>query len=209
MKQLQTADIPTVAISVSHSNLGGQLPLATRFIGTTLSRLFSEPSLLAKPLPENWETRRKALYLENFFQKEKVHELYLQLLTHSPEDASASYALYQSFRELKKGTEALEALVEAVRLEPAYGAEYLTLSSIALEKKRPDQALKMLDLAIAAFPDNPFIQIQKAEMLIALENVPAAIELLEELKRLPWSEVYYPQLPSHLDSLLTLAREES
>ncbi len=203
LKQLQTADIPTAAVSISHSNLGGQLPLATRFLGTTLAKLFSEPSLLAKPLPESWETRRKALYLENFFQKEKVHELYLQLLANTPQDASANYALYRSFRELNKGTEALKALAEAIRLEPAYGVEYLTLSSIALEKKRPDQALKMLDLAITAFPENPFIQLQKAELLIALEQTDAAMKLLEELQKLPWSKVYYPQLPNYIASLMT------
>jgi predicted Zn-dependent protease len=154
-------------------------------------------------LPDNWEIRRQALYLENFFQKEKVHELTLGLQTNTPQDASASYALYRSLRELKKGSEALAALAEAVRLEPAYGLEYLTLSATALEKKRPDQALKMLDLAITAFPDNPFIPLQKAELLIQLGHSSAAVDILRQLQQVPWSGVYYAQLPDYIDSLLT------
>lgn len=206
LKQLGKHNLPTKAISISLSNLDGNLPLSTRFIGSTLARLFSEPQLLKATLPENWETRRKALYLENFFQKEKIHELYQQLKSNDPQNASASYALYRSLRELKKGSEALAFLAEAVRQEPGYGLEYLTLAATALKKNRPDQSLKMFDLAAAAFPDNSFIQLQKAELLLKLGHSEQAAELLIQLKQTPWSPIYYPELPKHIQSQLASAK---
>lgn len=202
LKQLRQQQLSAAAVSISLSSLDGNLPLSTRFIGATLARLFAEPHLLEQPLSEDWEIRRKALYLGNFFQNEKIRELYLQLKKRAPQDSSVHYALYQTLRKLKQGTAALESLTEAVQLDLAYGLEYLTLADTALGKDRPDQALKMFERAAAAFPDNPFIPLQKADTLIKLGHTEPAVKLLQELRQQPWSKTYYPQLPEYIESLL-------
>lgn len=201
LKLLRDLQLKALAVSISLSNMDGGLPLSTRFIGATLQRLLAEPQLLDQSLPQGWEAHARGLYLDNFFQSEKIDELYRQLLESEPQNAAAHYAHYLNLRKLKKGTEALERLAVAVQIDSAYAVEYLGLAATAMDKKRPDQALAMLDQAVEAMPDNPFVQLQKAEMLLRFGHGELATESLAALEQQPWSKIYYPQMPSYIETL--------
>ena len=69
---------------------------------------------------------------------------------------------------------------------------------MAYEKKRPDEALRMLGLARESFPDNLQITLQMAQLLASQGETEAALDLIETLQKLPWSQVYYPQMPEAL-----------
>jgi tetratricopeptide (TPR) repeat protein len=204
---LSKTDWLTLAATLSYSNLSSDLPLATRFIGPTLVSLLREPGMLKEPLPENWTRREKALYLPNFFKTDEVRDLYLEMEAVDPEDASVKFGLYQINRQLKDGTSALAFLAQAVALDPIYGLEYPQLASIALEKGRVDQAVKMLQLAKATLPDNPFVVLQLARLLIQLNHADQALSLLGELRNLPWSQVYFPEMKMQLSELMTNTEE--
>jgi hypothetical protein len=65
----------------------------------------------------------------------------------------------------------------------------------------------MFDLAMLTFPQNPFIGLQKAELLTTLGQQQAALKLLRELRQLSWSDLYYPRVPAHLDRLIEAAQQ--
>jgi hypothetical protein len=194
------------AVTLSLSNQTEQLPLDTRFLGTTLSELFQEPALLDAPLPKNWQRRGNALYLPNLMQDEKTRDLYLAMEQLTPQDASVKFGLYQVHRRLKEGSKSLDYLQQAIALDKGYALEYLQLVTVAQEKQRPDQALKMLRLAALSFPDDPYITLQLAGQLIELKHGNEALTLLEELHKLPWSKVYNPEMAKNLENAMIAAR---
>jgi predicted Zn-dependent protease len=177
------------------------LPLETRFLAGDLKKLFVQPDRLDRPVPEPLQRRAQALYLANFFQKDKIHDQYLAMEKELPNDPSVKYGLYQIERQRKNGQAALEYLDQAVAIDPVYGMAYLELADLAMERGRPDAALRMTDKAIATFPENPFVKLRKAETLIDLGHEDQAGPLLARLRGLPWSEVYYPNMPAYLDKL--------
>ena len=208
LRKLRDSNWDTAAVSISYSNINGALPLAVRFIGPTLASLFSKPKNLDEPLPLNWQRRSDALYMINFFKNQEIRELYLQVESEHPEDASPKYELYQISRELKEGDRALDYLGQAVALDPVYAVEYLSLASVAKEKGRPDQSIKMLRLAEQAMPDNPYISMQLAAQLIELNHSEQAIKILDRLLELPWSKVYYPDMAERLEALAASGQQE-
>ena len=115
-----------------------------------------------------------------------------------PEDPSVKFALYQVSRKLKNGSKALDYLKQAVKLDPGYASEYLTLASDAENKNLADQSVKMLLLASQAKPEDPFITLKLATRLNLLGQADQANQLVKELQKLPWSSVYYPEMPETL-----------
>lgn len=194
-----------LAVTISLSNLEGGVSLASRFVGNDLAAFFRNPLLPSQPLPALLELRANALYLENFFQTENIRDLYLQMEQRAPADASVKYALHAVSRQLNQGDQALLYLQEAAQLEPAYALEYLLLADLAEEKQLPEQRLRMLEAARRALPENPFISLQLIDTLLQLEHYPAAAALTEELAALPWSSLYYPQMPELLKELAARA----
>lgn len=192
---LRSAELQTLAASISLSQLTGTVPLSTRFLGGDLAAILRNPNLLNGELPLNWRRRQDALYLENFIEKDRVHDLYQAMTEDDPQDASAHFGLYHSFRERTEGGKALDSLRRAVELDPVYGLEYLELTQLARQKERPEEVLRMFDLAAGCFPENPFILLEKARFLISQGEGGKAVKLLNQLERLPWSAVYYPTLP--------------
>jgi hypothetical protein len=207
MSDIAKLDWQGVCATLSYSNISSGLPLATRFIGPTLASLLREPGLLDAQLPANWARRDKTLYLPNFFKTEEINKLYQEMDSAEPEDASIKFGHYQVSRQLKDGTRALDLLAQAVALDPVYGLEYPDLSSVAMEKGRPLEAVKMLRLATAALPDNPFLALRLASFLIQNGHPEQAINLLTDLDTLPWSETYFPEMSAQLVALISAAKE--
>ncbi|WP_020674951.1 tetratricopeptide repeat protein [Geopsychrobacter electrodiphilus] len=201
LSKLQGPGWPTLALTISSSNLVGGMPLDTRFLAPDLQQLFAVPERLAKPIPTDWKQRAEALYLANFFKNEEIQAKYLKMQTEAPDDPSIKYALFQSERELKQGNQSLKSLAAAAALDPAYGQAYLDLVQVALKAKRPDAALQMLDKAAALFPENPFIDIKRAEILSTYGKPEETIQILARLKKLVWSPIYYPDMPAFFQSL--------
>ncbi len=203
---LKAASPQALAVTISYSNLTGDLPLASRFIGQNLVSLMAQPALIDAELPPNWDRRRKALYLPNFFQTDEIKKLYLQMEQETPNDPSVKYGLYQNSREQKAGDQALNYLAQAVALDQTYGLEYLELASVATEKKLPKQSLRMLRLAAETFADNGFIALSLAQALGQNGQKEEASAIASRLQTLPWSTTYYPGVPATLRQM-TLAPE--
>ncbi len=193
------SEVYTVTVSSSHQS--GKISLEVRFLRDFIARIFTQPELLNRPLKKNDARLRKALYLENFFQKERVRKLYLAMEKESPADASVAYHLYLNARQFKQGGTALKYLKQAVALDDIYALEYLTLAPLALEKGRPDEAQRMLELAAKAFPQNPFILLRQAELAVMQRQKNVATQLLKRLEKLSWSEIFHPQVPGLITSL--------
>jgi hypothetical protein len=189
---------PALAVTISTSNESGLLPVETRFLGNVVQRLFLEPSLLDQGLPENWGRKKDILYLENLFQPERMLENALLMVKNAPNDADAHYALYQAYRDNKDGNKALESLMQTVKLDRGYALEYFSLALLAQEKKRPDQAVRMLELAAAAFPENPFIPLELAKAHLHIGQSDKALSLIRKLQQVSWSAVYYPTMREDL-----------
>ena len=206
LNMLKAAAPQALAVTVSYSNLTNDLPLASRFIGPNLVSLMAQPARIDAELPALWELRRKALYLPNFFQTDKIHELYLKMEQEAPNDPSVKYGLYQNARERKAGDQALNYLAQAVALDDTYGLEYLELASIATEKELPMQSLRMLRLATETFADNSFLALSLARELGQNNQQEEARAIISRLQTLPWSTTYYPEMPDTLRQM-TLVSE--
>jgi len=207
LRRVREANWRVCAATIARSNLTGELPLDSRFIGAELASLLAAPEQLDQPLPIFRQQRANALYLPNFFQNEKIRDIYLEMEAAAPEDASVKYGLYRIYRDLKEGTAALDYLAQAVTRDPAYALEYLDLAPTAREKNRPDQALRMLQLASDALPDNPFIALDLAAFLIEVRHGDEALEILERLGELTWSPVYYPDMARQIEAMKNAAGE--
>lgn len=207
LQQLRDQQIETLAAGFSYSQLSGEIPLGSRFVGDIFARLFKQPNLLDESMPADWQMRAKALYLPKLFIAEEARNLLLQLVETHPDDPSLHYALYSVSRETRAARHAaLGHLAEAVQRDPVYALEYLQLAPLAREKGYPDEALRMLRLAHEAAPDNPFIALELAGALLSTGQAESAAAMLQELQELHWSATLYPDMPVILQQMLDEAR---
>lgn len=195
--------VAAATVALSNQQYDG-LPLQTRFLGKDLATVLQDPQMLKETFPQQWERRSNALYLENFMQKEEIYRVYLEMEKEDPGDPAVKFGLYNISRQRNKTDEALDYLQEAVQLDKVYAREYLTLAELAMEKKRPEQTVKMLQLARSAQPDNPFILMQLMRALLNTGHQEEAKALKPELSALNWSTIYYPEQGQEVAGLLSL-----
>ena len=203
---LKKMHLKTLAVTFSYGHLDSKIALDVRFLGDVIAYLIEDPTRLDQAIPINWQRQRDALYLANFFKKEELRKLYEDQEKESPDAAWVKFNLYRSAAVHKEGNKALDYLAEAVKLDHLYALEYEELSKIAYEKGRPDEALRMLTLASDAFPNDPLIKLQRAQLASELGEKEQALELLNKIRNLEWSEYYYPQMPQYLTDLTTFAQ---
>jgi predicted Zn-dependent protease len=127
------------------------------------------------------------------------------MVENDPQDASAHYDLYQSLRQFTQVDEAFEHLDQAVNIDPVYGVEYLILADLAMEKMRPVGAIKMLEKAADIFPENPFIEMSLADVMIRTGEKGKALTILTALQEIPWSTTYHGNTPDYLEEMVTAA----
>lgn len=200
LKRWKQQQWPIIRVSISLGNLLGNVPLGMRFLGRDLQRILQHPTMLNDPLPRTWDLRARALYLENFFKKEEMQQLFDEMNRLDPNNPATFYSLYQVKRRFKQGDEALRYLADAVRLDPGYGLEYYTLADTALGKKRPDAALRMLSVAQRLQPANPVPLLRQLDILKQLDHRQPIPALLEQLRKMSWSTIYYPGVLDRLNS---------
>lgn len=198
---LKKMHLQTLAVTFSYGHLDSQIALDVRFLGDIITYLIEDPARLDQPIPANFQRQRDSLYLSNFFKKEEIRELFLAQEKEAPEAAWVKFNLYRSAAEHKEGTKALNYLAEAVALDHLYALEYSELSNLAYEKQRPDEALRMLKLASEAFPQDPFIKLQIAQLANELGDQEYALEMLNKIRNLEWSDTYYPKMHQYLADL--------
>lgn len=187
------------AVSFDQGNLDGRIALDVRFTAEFIRPLLEHPETFEQPAPELWKRQSDVLYLANFFQKERVGELNLAMEKEAPQAAWVKYNLFHSAAEHKDGSAALNYLAEAVRRDRIYALEYLDLAQMAYEKKRPDEAMRMLGLAAEALPEMAQIRIQMAQLASEMGERDRALELIGALRKLSWSKYYYAGIPDYLE----------
>lgn len=206
LKHLRAQKVVVVATSLSHSQLSGEVPLGSRFIGVVFDLLLKQPKMLNEKMPVVWLQRANALYLPEMFLASDARNILLQLVAAHPDDPSLHFALYQVSREVRAARHAaLGHLADAVQLDPVYALEYLLLAPVAREKGHPDEALRMLRLAHEGYSDNPFITLELARTLLSANHGDGAAPLLQQLLALNWSSTIYADMPGFLQQLLTKA----
>ena len=209
LKHLRDRNIETVSASFSYSQVTREVAFGSRFIAPVFKQLFEQPQLLDEPLPKNWEQRADALYLPNMFMVSDGLKIFLQMAKDDPADPSLQYALYELSRAAKSTHKAaLFHLAEAVKRDPVYALEYISLVPLALKEDRQDEALRMLHLAHEALPDNPFVSLKLAQGLMAEGQMDRAVPLLQSLLAEKWSETFYSNMPEVLEQMLAEARED-
>ncbi|MDH3999524.1 MAG: hypothetical protein OET90_11900, partial [Desulfuromonadales bacterium] len=209
MTRLKSMQLETLAVTFSYNHSDNQIALDVRFLGEMLQWLIEDPSRLEQKIPLKWQRQRDALYLANFFKKEEVRELYLAQEKDDPEAAWVKFNLYRSAVEHKEGNKALDYLSQAVELDSAYADEYFALSTLAYERGRPDESLRMLKLASNVFPNDPFVTIQMAQIANELGDKETALHLVKQLQMLVWSEFYYSDMPQYLEGFLDVIESET
>jgi tetratricopeptide (TPR) repeat protein len=203
LKHLRDQHLETVATSFSYSQITGEVPLGSRFVGDVFEQLFKQPKMLDVKLPAAWQQRANALYLPDLFKADDARYILLQQRDLHPDDPSLHYALYQVSRQIKSARRAaLGHLAAAVQLDPVYALEYQHLVPVAIDKGRTEEALRMLQLAHEAKPDNPFFTLDLARALIAEGQDDSAVPLLQQLLSLNWSKSFYPLMTEQLQQLL-------
>lgn len=198
LEELRQRQANCLAVTFSYGNLENRIALDVRFVGEVIKQYVEDPASIDQPVPVNWQRQSEALYLSNFFQKEKVRELFQAQEQDAPESAWVKFNLYRSAAEHKDGSKALDYIAEAVKLDPVYAMEYLSLTQMAYDKGRPDEAMRMLKLASEVLQDDPQIKLQIAQMSVELKEGHAAAQIVKDLQGLPWSSTYYPQMPEYL-----------
>jgi len=198
LEQLKALQIKSLGLSYADANLDHRFALDGRYLGDFLAMMIADPQKLDAELSEIWKGQAEILYLKNFMQKEKIAQIAKQMVTTAPRSAWVKFTLYRAAQESDAGEAALQALAEAVLLDPVYALEYENLAEQAYDKGRPDAALQMLQLATETFPDNPHIRLKIAQLSSELDDRKTAQHLIEQLQKLPWSPVYYPQMPDYL-----------
>lgn len=206
---LRKMHLDTLAVTFTYSHGDGQMTLDVRFLGELIKELVAQPEILDVGIPPLWARQGDALYLSNFFQKEKIRELHEAQEQEAPQAAWVKFNLFRSAAEHKEGSRALDYLAQAVALDPMYALEYLELSQLAYKRQRPDEAMRMLSLAAKALPNDPFITLQMAQLAQELGDKETALHLVDQLRALTWSQVYYPGVVENLEGFRDFLRGES
>ena len=120
----------------------------------------------------------------------------------SPEDASICHLLSASLAAIGKNRPALEAIVDAIGIDPENG-EYLYLAGMLSERLgERGQAARYLRKAMSAAPHQAAIYVELARMLVHAEDHDEALKVLERATQM------VPASPGVRDlKLLLLARK--
>lgn len=198
-----------VATTLSFSNLEVGFALESRFVIRDLAEILRKPAQLNGQTPPAWSLRSEALYLVELFQKEASDNLIRQAAQANPDDAAAIFALSMLAFEGKNSQEGFRLLDTAVALDPGYGKAYMELAEQGLLLKEYDKSIELLHKAARLFPDDAFVRLQLAEILIRQGHGKEAQPILATLQGLPWSANYHPQVRATLSQMAEAAAERA
>ncbi len=188
----------TLEITLSTSTEGGNYSLATRFVIADLARLLTNPALLDDKMPASWKNRKEAMFNQNFFQESKARELIQLNAMKFPNDPTIQYDTYQLLIKAGDNQTAFNHLDKAVVLDPGYAEGYLVLAEKGQKEGWYAQTLIFLDKAAKVYPQNPFILLQKADLLISLKRESEAKSIYSQQQKCSWSKFFYPTISEEL-----------
>lgn len=197
-RAIRDAAWPALAATLSYSNQEAEFSLETRFMISNLATLLLQPELLNGGTPPSWKLRADARFAAAMFAESTAQELTAQAARIASDDPDALYALSQLKFVEQRAAEAFALLDQAVALDPGYALAYLELAESGDVQGQWDKAEDLLAKAASIFPNNPFIRIRQADLLIRRGRGTEARVLLTELQQLPWSTTYYPGIPGLL-----------
>lgn len=196
-----------VTMSFSHREIF-DYSLETRFMLRDLAELLRNPQTLAGSIPRSWTLRSAALYARIMFLENKAKELTAQAAMADPSDPAAVYMQALELLQQKRLQEGFTALDRAVALDPGYGLAYEQLATHGLEIGQQGRSIELLNKAVKIFPENPFLRLDLADLLIQGGQGAKALPLLENLSRLPWSKTFYSNIPAQLEAMIKVAKEQ-
>lgn len=194
------------AVTFSFSTEEGAVSLDTRFLLRDLATLLRQPAILDGEPPEQWNQRAEAFAGVDVFTSEKMLELVEKMVATAPEDPSVQYDHYTALFAAKKIEPAIAALDRAVAGDPGYAYAYAELAQIAIKDRNARAALELLRKAAAAYPENPFIPLQLADVQISTGAAQEALQTLQPLTQLTWSKTYHDDIPALLQRMSKDAR---
>lgn len=197
------------AVTLSYSTEEAEISLETRFLINRLADLLGNPTLLEKDMPQSWALHSEALYAINFFLEDKVTELYQRAVDSDPNDPAVLHGLAQRRLRDNKLEPVLALIERAAKQDNGYAAEYLNLAAKAGKANDLATAEQLLAKGAVHFPLNPFISIERADLLIKMGKTAEARSLIRELQKLPWSASAHPQIPGMLAAMLVAEPPDS
>lgn len=197
--RLTTADLPITGATLSLSTEEeGLVKMNMRFIGKDFAEILMHPEKFhQKPSPVH-SLRSDAYYYANLMASDKAFAKIQEATKAAPDDGGLLYDYYLALRVAKRGDDALHILDRLVALDPGYGYEYLSLAKQAKEKNLPAASLGMLKKARQLYPNNHYIRLEMLDRYLELGQLVEAKAQLDKLTLLPWSKVYYPNMPEIL-----------
>jgi predicted CXXCH cytochrome family protein len=93
------------------------------------------------------------------------------------ERSEAQLNLAQLYEALDEGQAALEALGEAIRIDPSYGPAYINLAELLRRSEGEDAARKVLEDGLALLPDEPDLLLALGYSLVRGGDATAALVL--------------------------------
>jgi hypothetical protein len=205
ISRIMQAEWQVYSTTLSYSTVERMFSLDVRFLVTVLAKIIEDPQLLQK-MPEAWQLHGDAMYIGNMYMEKKSRDVIEEAAVTAPEDPIIVYALSQVRFQQGRAKEAFTLLDKAVELDPGYGTAYLELSDTGREMGQLDKALELQRKAARIYPENPFIQINEADILIQMQKTGKAIRIIEKLQTLPWSDYYHANAVENLDNMIEYAR---
>lgn len=139
-----------------------------------------------------WYYLGRTKYAENHFQE--AIAIFTRCLTLVPHDLQAEYNLGLAFAGLGRNDEAAAAFRTAIAWQRASAVQdpqpYLDFGTLLLQEDKPEQALPLLQQAVAIAPQNPRAHEQLGQAWEQLQNLPRADKEMEAAVSLA------PQIPS-------------
>ncbi len=190
---LVRADRMDEALQVIHTvNDGGAPSEESLFLETELAyraaNLHAAASSAARAVrlwPEAAVPREKlARILFELGHHDQAIPLLRRMRTSSPDDASICHLLSASLAAIGKNRLALEAIVDAIGIDPGNG-EYLYMAGMLSDRLgEREQGIEYLRSALSVAPDQASIHVELARMLAQAEQNAEAVDILERAGRL-------------------------
>lgn len=191
--------------TLSYSTQELMFSLDVRFLITNLAKIIENPELLQQ-MPPAWKLHGDSMYIGKMYMETKAQEIIEEALVAAPDDPTIVYTLSQIRFQQGRAEEAFTLLDRAVQLDPGYATAYMQLSDTGIENGQFDKSLVLQRKAISQYPENPFLKINEAGILIAMGNTDEAITKIETLQKLPWSPAFHPNIFADLNAMAEYAR---
>jgi len=122
----------------------------------------------------------RAVELLRSGQLDEAETLFRELVEVQPDVAEFHQNLAYTYAQKKDWPHAVQSYRVALALKPGDSALVASLAGVLEDSGEPDEALEVLDGALAENPDQPKLQYERGILLIKAQKVPEATAALEK-----------------------------